>query len=452
MQDLLAGHTLYKTILNSIILPLSDRILGLSIQKDLSYWRKLQWYPEADLKRIQQENLKAILTYCATSIPYYKDVCNKISFNPDMPPVAELKKFPFLDKNIIKQNLPNGITSKKRKTYSIDYTSGSLGVQGAFHSDKLAYSKSVALQMLWWEWAGYRFGDKAIQTGMNLNRGIVRGLKDIMLKVKYTQAFQMDNKIIMRNLKSLRGTGSYFFLGYASSLYTYAKVAKDNGVNDIKFKAVISWGDKMFPHYKKLIKKQFDTKVFDTYGACEGTMIAAECEYHNYHIMTPHVFIEVLDKDGNEVAPGELGEVVVTRLDNFLMPLIRYKIYDLAIKSDITETCPCGRKFPMLKKIIGRDTDIVKTKKGKTLIVHFFTGIFEYIEEIQQFQVVQHSLDDIEIRYIPSGKFYYVCLEKITNEIWKKANERICLRFTEVNCIDPTPSGKPQIIMSEIIR
>jgi phenylacetate-CoA ligase len=239
-------------------------------------------------------------------------------------------------------------------------------------------------------------------------------------------------------------------MGYASSLYTYAKLANENGLDDVRFKAVVSWGDKMFPHYRSLIEKQFSTEVFDTYGASEGTMIAAECEHHNYHIMTPHVFVEILDNNGKEVSPGEMGYIAVTRLDNFLMPLIRYKIGDLAVKASNGKQCPCGRRFPLLEKIIGRDTDIVYTPGGKALIVHFFTGIFEFIREIEQFQVVQHSLYDIEIRIIPSNTFYEGCLVGIKKEICKKADEGLNIRFSEVNEIHPGPSGKPQIIMSHL--
>jgi len=441
---------LYIELINNFILPLSDFVLGLKIQKELAYWRKLQWYSRDELLNIQQNSLKNMLMHCSNNVSYYKELSKKINFNPDGNPFNELRKFPFLTKGIIKENLPDGILDKSRKVYFIDSTSGASGIQGEFYSDKSAYSKALAVQSLWWEWAGYRFGNKVVQNGITPKRGFVKGLKDKLLRVNYISAFKIDSDTILKNLKLLRGSSSYFFMGYPSSLYIYAKFAKENGINDIKFKSVVSWGDKMFSHYRKLIEEQFNTVVFDTYGASEGTMIAAECEYHNYHIMTPHVFIEILDEQGNEVKPGQIGEVVVTRLDNYLMPLIRYRIGDLAVKADPKKHCPCGRQLPMLEKIIGRDTDIVKTRSGKYLIVHFFTGIFEHIKEIQQFQVVQHSLDDIEIRYVPNSSFKTEKLECIKNEICQKAGEKVNLRFTKVSQIYPSRSGKPQIVISEL--
>ena len=391
-----------------------------------------------------------MLVHCSTHIAYYSDLAKKIEFNSQSDPYDELKKFPFLDKKTIRQNLPDGLVDKSKKLYFIDRTSGSSGIQGDFYSDKSAYSKTLAIQSLWWEWAGYRFGDRLLQTGMTRRRGFVKRMKDLLLRVNYTSAFQLNGGTIEKKLRLFRGKNDYFFAGYASSLYAYAKFARKRGVDNVRFRAVISWGDKMFPHYRKCIEEQFSTKVFDDYGAAEGTMIAAECEHHNYHIMSPHVHIEILNKEGNEVSPGEIGEVVVTRLDNFYMPLVRYRIGDLAVKADPKKSCSCGRYLPLLEKIIGRDTDLVFTPKKKMLIVHFFTAIFEMLKEIEQFQVVQHSLNDVEIRFIPSVNFVPQCLESIKKEIWSKAEEEFNLRFTKVDRINASPSGKPQIVVSEL--
>ena len=441
---------MYSYFLDKYILPMTDRLLGLTIQRELAGWRRWQWYSRTDLDRIQKGRLQDLLIHSSERIPYYSTVSKEVDFNPKQDPSHTLKQFPILDKPLIKKNLPDRIIDKSRKIYFIDYTSGSSGIQGEFYSDKAAYSRMQAVQCLWWEWAGYRFGDRVLQTGITPRRGFIKGMKDFLLRVEYASAYQIDDETIERKLRPLReGTHTWVFAGYAASLYAYARYARDHGIDDIRFKTVISWGDKMFPHYRTCIEDQFRSKVFDCYGASEGVMIAAECEEHHYHIMTPHVFIEILDKDGREVAPGEMGEVVVTRLDNYLMPLIRYRIGDLAVKSNPAKECPCGRQLSLLEMIVGRDTDLVYTPRGKTLIVHFFTGVFEYRQEIQQFQIVQHALDDIEIKYIPSTDFKPECLDSIKKDIWKKADEKFNVRFTEVSAIGASPSGKPQIIESK---
>jgi len=439
---------MYPYIIKKIILPVSDRLLGLSVNNELKKNRYIQWCSQKELEIMQTNNLKNILLHSSKNVPYYKKIFTEHGLEINENIYRDFKNIPFLTKSLIKDNLPDNIIDKTIKIYSKDNTSGSSGHQCVFYHDRLAYSKHIAIQSLWWEWSGFRFGEKVLQTGMTTQRGIAKTIKDKIFQVNYTQAFLMDHRTIKKNLQHFRNKKNIYFMGYASSLFTYAQFADQSNIKDVRFNAVVSWGDKMFPHYRDLIERTFKTKVFDTYGAAEGLMIAAECEEHNYHIMTHHVLIEILDQNGQEVKDGEIGEVFVTRLDNYLMPLIRYRIGDLAVRSSQDKKCPCGRNFPMIEKIVGRDTDIVFTPRGKALIVHFFTGIFEHIPEIKQFQVVQNiNGGDIEIRYIKANDFSFPILKKAQAKMYKKAGEEFPLFFNPVENIEPSPSGKPQIVM-----
>jgi len=303
---------------------------------------------------------------------------------------------------------------------------------------------------LWWEWAGYQIGSRMVQTGMTSIRGFIKILKDIIFRVDYMLAFGLSEDDILPKLKKWQKHPRALLGGYASSLYIIAKTAKMNDINNIDFKSLVSWGDKLFPRYRKLIEAQFGVEVFDTYACTEGIMIAGECEYHNYHIMSPHVYVELLDENHNEVEPGELGYVVVSRLDNYSMPLVRYYLGDLAKKVVPDKICECGRKLPLLGMVVGRDTDIVKTPSGKYMIVHFFTAIFEHISEIKQFRVLQKKIDEIEIEYIPDRNFADDVLDLIRDKIQNHIKEKFPIHFKCVENISTTPSGKPQIVKSLI--
>src|SRR5690606_1855071 len=120
-----------------------------------------------------------------------------------------------------------------------------------------------------------------------------------------------------------------------------------------------------------------------------------------FYIYTPSSYLELLDDDDRPVPDGEIARVVVTKLDGYAMPLIRYDTGDLAIKLP-RHLYPNIRRFnfPLLQKVIGRNTDIINTPEGKNLIVHTFTGIFEFYEEIKQFRVIQREIAKIEIEFI----------------------------------------------------
>jgi len=215
----------------------------------------------------------------------------------------------------------------------------------------------------------------------------------------------------------------------------------------------LSWGDKLFDHYKTNLRKAFgNPSVTEHYGTTEGVVISGMCQEEKHHQLTPQTYLELLDAKGNPVKPGELGYVVVTRLDAYAFPLIRYYLGDLAIRAEETSTCACGRPFPMLTKIVGRDTDIVSTPSGKYLIVHFFTGILEHYPTIQQFRVIQRQEGAIEIEYIPSPGFEENVLEVIRNVMYERAEEIFPIEWKKVAEIPATPSGKPQIVQNLVAR
>ncbi len=180
-------------------------------------------------------------------------------------------------------------------------------------------------------------------------------------------------------------------------------------------------------------------------------MIAAECQFGKYHVMSPHVYLEILDNEGNEVSPGEIGHVVVTRLDGFSFPLIRYKLGDLAQKSSGEDQCKCGRSFPILHRIIGRNTDIVYSPSGKPMIVHFFTGIFEhYYQEIKEFRVIQMEMSGFVIKIVKGESFHDGILDDLLTQMQARIKEPLNVQFEMVDHLEKSPSGKPEIVRSAI--
>jgi phenylacetate-CoA ligase len=437
---------IYNKILERIILPLGDLLLGTNFIKHLNYWRHVQRMSHDELKALQKQNLQKLLCYATSEVAFYKSLDLK---QENLQVVDYLKKFPVINKKIIRRNLDKMVVGRKEKLIPF-YSSGSSGERGVVFMSKKERSQVQAIQTLWWEWSGYKIGDLLYQTGMSPNRDFIKTVKDLLFNTHYIIAFGLGDKMIKKELLSINQNKSSYFMGYASSLYVFAKIALENNIKKIKFKAVVSWGDKMFPHYRKIIKEAFQAKVTDTYGCTEGLMIAAQCQYGTYHIMDPHVYVEILDQNDKAIPVGEMGRVVVTRLDGYKMPLIRYDLGDIAVLKKSYNPCPCGRGFSQMEKVVGRDTDIVISPSGKFLIVHFFTGIFEFISEIKQFKVVQKQKENFLIEYIPDSNFNQDVLKTAKTTMEEKAGEKLNIIFQEVQKIPPSPSGKPQIIESTL--
>lgn len=444
MQDsnLCSNMNLRNRLIESIILPLGDAILGTRFIKELRLWRRIQWFNSEQLHRLESERLGRLLRHASENVAHYRAL--EISDEPS-DSLTWLRSFPILYKKDIKGRIDDFIVGDKRKLIK-ESSSGSSGVQGEVYMSKQEASTTQAIQTLLWEWSGYRLGCPLLQLGMTNDRGWIKRIKDIILRTTYRQAFDLHADEVNNVVATIRD-GDFVFGGYASGLYTYSLLAS----NPPRFRSVISWGDKMFSHYRTSIENAFRAPVFDTYGCTEGFVIAGQCEAGSYHVLSPHVKVELVDADGREVSPGELGYVLVTRLDGLKMPLIRYYLGDLAIKEDPDKRCTCGRAFPMLRQIVGRDTDIVRTRSGKFLIVHFFTGIMEHFPAIRQFRIVQEDLDSIILEFIPETKIFDSgILDTLRDLIQSKANEKFTIHFREVQHIEATKSGKPQIIKSRL--
>ncbi|TMM31335.1 phenylacetate--CoA ligase family protein [Polaribacter aestuariivivens] len=434
---------MYNQFLENIIIPLGDFFNNSSFKKDLIKWRNIDKSSILELEELQKNNLSKILTHAVNKTKVYNNI-NLVGNNP----YNWLNEFPILTKEKLKTHTKELITENYNDLTKIS-SSGSSGVSSSVYMNSKDLSTLRAGLIHWWEWYGYKIGNPIIQTGISPNRGFLKRIKDYLFRTTYVSAFAHSEEQIITILNNIKNKKHYILVGYASSLNVFANTAKKYNLNT-QFKSVISLGDKLFNHYRKNIQQQFKCKVFDTYGSAEGFLIGAEFDLPYMYILSPQCYVEILDDNNIPVPNGVMGNIVVTRLDGFAMPLIRYKIGDLGILLP-KEKYPKNKKFnyPLLQQIIGRNTDVIKTKNGKTLIVHSFTGIFEYISEIEQFKVIQKNLDGILIEYIKAEGFNKNILQNITDKLQASIQDNsFKIKFKEVDSISPSNSGKPQIIKS----
>lgn len=433
---------MYSFFLNKILLPLGSLFFSGNYSSYLQQWKKYDEMSAEALEQIQAEKLSEILEYASTKVPYYQ--------NLNLPNQATLKDFPILTKNILNTETEKLISEEfKKQKLEKNHSSGSSGVQSFTYMsfDHKFYLR--ALQTHWWTWGGYKPGESLIQTGISPNRTLPKKLKDIFFRTKYLEAFALNRKTIVNILRESEDKKTKHLAGYPSALNEMALIA--NSENKVyQFKSLISYGDKLFDNHKKNFEKAFQNPIIvNTYGCAEGLLMACQVEIPYYYIMSPHVFIEIVDDDGNSLKDGERGQILITCLSNFAMPIIRYKLGDLGIMLP-KEDYPKNTKFnyPLLKEITGRETDVIKAPNGNILIIHSFTGIIEYYEEIKQFKVIQISKDKIVIEYITKnkGELSTNTQREIEERLLKLVENSMEIQFVQVKNILPSPSGKPQIV------
>src|SRR5262249_582338 len=153
----------------------------------------------------------------------------------------------------------------------------------------------------------------------------------------------------------------------------------------IRPRGIISAAMVLHSWERKVIEEVFACPVTNRYGCEEVSLIACECERHEgLHINADGVFGEIL-RAGQPAAPWVAGSVVVTDLANYAMPMLRYKVGDVAAFAQ--NRCSCGRGLPMLERLEGREADYVTTPTGELIsgisLTENFAMLVPGIEQLQ---------------------------------------------------------------------
>lgn len=438
-KSLFKNHV-YTAFIKHVVLPLGSLFFRGSYNKHRKQWKAYDQLSSEDHLKLQTERLASIIAYASEYVPFYQ--------NLQLPKDASIGEIPILTKSILREYNDDLISDKfPKSTLQKNHSSGSSGQQSFTYMTPEHTFYLRALQTHWWGWGGYEPGQPILQAGMSLQRSFAKKLKDLFFRVRYMNAFQLTDKNISENLNAISGKQTKHMAGYPSALNEIAKYAIKNK-QETPFKSVISYGDKLFDSYRQNFEQAFQNPVIiNTYGCAEGYYMACTSDLPYYYIMSPHVYLEVVDDFGMPVPDGEMGHILVTGLTNFAMPLLRYKLGDLGVKLP-KEKYPKDRKYnyPLLEKMVGRETDVIKTPNGNTLIVHSFTGILEFYSEIEQFKVIQVNATTIEIQYRSLLELNPGVSSEILTKLTELAENTMEFHLKKVEEITASPSGKPQIM------
>lgn len=447
-NEAMEGMGLFGRLCAGVILPIGDLLSRQRVMHHYDFFKNTQWWDRQRLRVLQNNLLRQTVELAYNETAFYRELYKKYGVKPrDIRTVEDLPKLPLVTKKMLSAAYPDHCVRKTNFPYREFHTSGSTGSPFVVRLDSESLSISRALMLLRANFSGWEIGDSYLQTGMTIERGFVKGLKDRLFRSSYVSAFNLSDNVIDLYLDLIESRRHKYIMGYASSLYLIAKRAGETGFN-YSLKGAVSWGDNLFSNYRRAIEEQFKCRVTDTYGCGEGIQVAAQCHSGSYHIFTPHVAVE-FTKNGMQVPHGEMGEVLLTRLHAGAMPLIRYSVGDMG-RGGGNETCECGRGFELMRSIEGRHTDIVVTPSGNRLIVHFFTGIFEYATTIDTFQVVQEKPGEIKVRIVPRHDFKLEDWKRVEKEILVNGDPDLVIQLEIVQEIQLERSNKRRFVISRI--
>jgi phenylacetate-CoA ligase len=237
-----------------------------------------------------------------------------------------------------------------------------------------------------------------------------------------------------------------YLMTYPTNFRELARAAESMG-RRLSFEAVFTVGEMVSDDVRAGIQAHYGHLPLDRYGASEVGHIAATCpECDAHHIASELVLIEVVDENGKPVPPGTPGRVVATPFYSLAMPFIRYEIGDHAVLSP--DPCPCGRTLPVLSRILGRTRNVFRFGDGSSVWPVLYSADLSGFVPNRQYQVVQHSMTDIEFRYVPSAENQTADLEGLTEYMREKLHPTVTVRATKMDVIPRSEGGKYEDYMN----
>ena len=379
---------------------------------------RTQWLSLDAMRQLQTHKLRRLVQHAYRHVPYYRQAMRRAQVAPeDIRTLDDLRKLPLLSKDDIRQHLDSGMLSDNHRKAEIlrITTSGSTGEPFVCYADRAQLEFRWAATLRSQEWTGYRFGDRTLRLwhqtlGMDRSQVVRERADAILSRRRFIPAYEMSAQTISALCDQIRDYQPVLVDGYAESFNFLARYLKEHrprsGPLAPSLRGIISSAQSLPAESRRIIEEAFGCPVFDKYGAREFSGIAYECEAHaGHHIVAEGYIVEVW-KDGRPARPGEVGEIVITDLNNYCLPFIRYRIGDLGEAMDENAPCACGRGLPRIGNIEGRVQSIILGDGDRYLPSSFFLHLFkDYATAIRHFQVVQETRGAITLKIVKGERY-----------------------------------------------
>ena len=422
------------------------------------FWLRRRWLNRTqrlsakELQAIQFELFKKLICHCYNSVPYYRSVMDERGLRvEDFQNIEDIKKLPLLTKAEV-MKAGERIVSKKCLSFLMHKarTGGTTGTPVMIYRNLFSIGNEHAFVRRQWDWANIGFADRCAwiiagrriadpnqtEAGMYAYDPFMRELTLSIYHLSRQTAPLYAEMMSRYQVKAI--------VGVCSAIHFLARICLDKGIK-VKLNAVLTTSEILSDAMRETISRAFDCKVFDYYGAAERVCYIQTCEHGSYHIIPEYGYTELIPQEGSD---DRVCRVVATGFWNYAMPLIRYDTGDSVVISE--DVCGCGRQFPVVKSIVGRDTDVIRTQSGREYGPTIVARIMKEANNIMESQIIQDRLDHITVRYVPNGMFSEQDLSVFRQRIYYFLPAELKVDFESMQAIPRTSSGKLRLIVTQI--
>ena len=446
---------MYAQFLQRILMPFYEAIKGKNLLQNINeYQHHLTWTPE-QLKAHQWRELKKLLEHAFNNTSFYPELWAKAGIHSidDIQSMADFEKLPLVTKDDISKHYQALVAANYSNNIK-KATGGSTGQPFRFELNTDSNTRREAIMWRGYGWLGAGLGQKTLYLwGADIGQPTkLKALKNNLYHTFYNRkmlnSFAMNANNMHVYVDDINNYRPKALVSYVNPLYELSKYIIDKKLSVFSPNSILTGAEPLHDFQREVIEKAFNCEVYNTFGCREFMLMSAECKAQkNLHINIDHLVVETIDDNGTVVTDIS-GNLVVTDLYNYGMPLIRYLNGDRATL--VESPCSCNNPLPIMKSIDGRKLDIIKTPSGKKIPGELFPHLFKEFESITRFQVKQSKMSELNIAMIVSKALTKEELQKIKGEINKYAENELTLHLNFVDDIALTVSGKHRVTICEL--
>jgi phenylacetate-CoA ligase len=416
-----------------------------------------QYWPPEQIAAGQLALVKALLAHAGAHVPYYRDLFCRLGFDPrGVSSLADLAALPPLTRQTIQaegrrlvaENLPDS-------EIGTAFTGGSTGLPLKFWYDPGFYIHAEAAAWVADIAAGRRFGSRTVYLwGYPRDITPITGWRGLARRLLRNE-FHYDTRVLWEErLRAyhalLQQLSPAIVVGMASSTTYLAQYLEREGLEvppGYPRQALIASGEVLEPQMRAALERVFQVPVFNRYGSREVGLLAYQCDRREgLHLNVSNAYVECAGLD----VYRQPGELLITQLRNYAMPLIRYQIDDLAVLE--AEPCGCGRTAPMVKRLAGRTPTTFVSAAGVMIEGYHLINALRQVEGILEFQLVQEEVQRLRLHLVTTPAFVKGSIWETEARIAKLMGPETQLAVEHVDRIPRPLSGKTQMVISKVPR
>lgn len=438
--------------------PLVQRIAGsLHVARELVAMRRLADADLATIRRAQDRRLARTIAHAAATVPYYRDTLRALRLAPDdVRTVADLARLPIVERRQVQEDPERFLSSARPRSEYLELrTGGSSGAPLSVHHDPLSVLENTAHGERHRATLRRLIGKRRFRTLLvGSPRGADAELRAFARRfalvpraaagetVHFTMADRPEAVA-----RAIAGSRPDVVLGYGSYLERIAQILEEEHPRDVAPHVFAYGGDAMAPPARTRIAARLGATVWSSYQAVECLKIAFECARGaGLHVHADLCALRVVDRDGNDVAPGGRGEVVISNLVNRATVLLNYRLGDEVTL--LGDACGCGSPLPLVSFPEGRVEDWFPLPSGERVYTQRLRAIFTDERDVWRYQIVQERPSVLRIALVAAdGADRAVIASRVGAAIARVVGPGVAITVSYVDDLERTADGKVRAVV-----